>query len=92
MQYGDFSEKNLEKRAQGPNWQHALFTEQMAKIPHSSFKETYERRKETDKRIGPGAYEINDFLTEAERRPHCVRGALDQLTPRFPKENLVRKI
>ncbi len=90
-QYGHFSDENIKKRAQGPNWQHALFTEQMAKIPHSSFKETYERRKENEKRIGPGAYPINDFLTEADRRPRCIRGALDQLTPRFPKENLVCK-
>ncbi|CAF0783377.1 unnamed protein product [Adineta ricciae] len=89
-QYGDFSAKTLENRMKGPNWQHALYTEQMAKIPHSSFKETYEKRKETERRIGPGTYPVNDFLTEADRRPHCARGALDQLTPRFPKENLNR--
>jgi hypothetical protein len=89
MQYGDFSEKNIQKRMQGPNWQQALYTEQMAKIPHSSFKETYDTRKEMEKRIGPGAYPITDFLTEADRRPQCVRGALDQLSPRFPKQTLV---
>lgn len=89
MQYGDFSDKNVDKRTQGPNWQQALYTEQMAKIPHSSFKETHERRKEMERLIGPGTYPITDFLTEADRRPHCVRGALDQLAPRFPKEELV---
>ena len=46
MQYGDFSDKNIQKRIQGPNWQQSLYTEQMAKIPHSSFKETYDNRKE----------------------------------------------
>jgi hypothetical protein len=89
MQYGDFSEKNLQKRMQGPNWQQGLYTEQMAKIPHSSFKTTYDNRKEIERRIGPGAYPITDFLTEADRRPQCVRGALDQLSPRFPKETIV---
>ena len=89
MQYGDFSEKNIQKRMQGPNWQQALYTEQMAKIPHSSFKTTYDTRKEVERRIGPGAYPITDFLTEADRRPQCVRGALDQLSPRFPKPVLV---
>jgi hypothetical protein len=89
MQYGDFSDKNIQKRMQGPNWQQALYIEQMAKIPHSSFKETYERRKEEERRIGPGAYPINDFITEADRRPQCLRGSLDQLSPRFPKERLV---
>ena len=88
-QYGDFSERNLHKRMQGPNWQQALYTEHMAKIPHSSFKETYERRKEDERRLGPGAYPMTDFLLEADRRPHCIRGALDQLSPRFPTEKLV---
>jgi len=92
MQYGDCSEKTIQKRMQGPNWQQALYTEQMAKIPHSSFKATYEFRKEIEKRIGPGTYEITDFLTDADRRPHGVRGALDQLSPRFPKENLVNRL
>jgi hypothetical protein len=92
MQYGDFSDKNVQKRMQGPNWEQSLYTEKMAKIPHSSFKETYDRRKEDERRIGPGAYPINDFLTEADRRPQCARGALDQLTPRFPPEILVCKI
>ncbi len=89
MQYGDFSSKNLRKRIQGPNWQQSLYTEQMAKIPHSSFKETYERRKEEERRIGPGTYPINDFIAEGDRRPQCLRGSLEQLSPRFPKEQTV---
>ncbi|CAF0950222.1 unnamed protein product [Rotaria sp. Silwood1] len=86
LQYGDFSDKNVQKRREGPNWQQAIYTEQMAKIPHSSFKETYEKRKEDERRVGPGTYSIDDFLTEADRRPRCIRGALNQLTSRFPKE------
>lgn len=92
MPYGDFSERTLVKNIQGPNWQQGLYTEQMAKIPLSSFKETYERRKEDERRLGPGAYDIADFLTEADRRPVCQRGALDQLAPRFPKEPSVGEI
>ena len=86
LQYGHFSQKNVQKRAQGPNWQQGLYTEQMAKIPHSSFKETYEKQKESERRLGPGAHEIPDFLTNAEKRPQCNRGGLDQLTPRFVKD------
>ena len=56
----------------------------MAKIPHSSYKETYQKLKEDERHVGPGAYHIDDFLTEADKRPRCNRGALDQLTPRFP--------
>ena len=90
LPYGDFSERNLVKNIQGPNWQQGLYTEQMAKIPLSSFKETHERRKEDERRLGPGTYEIDDFLTEGDRKPVCKRGALEQLAPRFPKEEAVR--
>ncbi|CAF4539345.1 unnamed protein product, partial [Rotaria magnacalcarata] len=58
----------------------------MAKIPHSSFKETYEKHKEQERHVAPGAYGIEDFLTENGRKPRSIRGALDQLTPRFPKD------
>ncbi len=89
MQYGDFSAKNVQKRTEGPNWQQGLYTEQMAKIPHSSFKQTHEKRKEEERRLGPGAYQINDFLIESDHKPRSTRGMLDQLTPRFPDEQLV---
>ncbi|CAF4695062.1 unnamed protein product [Rotaria socialis] len=92
MQYGDFSEQTIQKRMEGPNWQQALYTEQLAKFPHPNFRETYEKRLEDQKRLGPGTYPINDFITEADRRPRCARGALDQLSPRFPKEQLGSKI
>jgi len=92
MQYGDFSEKNIQKRMQAPNWQQGLYTEQMAKIPHLSFKQTYEKRKEEERRLGPGIYSIDDFLTEANRKPRSLRGALDQLTPRFANDPIVCRI
>lgn len=92
LQYGDFSDKNVQKRREGPNWQHALYTEQMAKIPHSSFKETYEKRKENERRVGPGCYGFDDFLTENERKPRSTRGIIDKLTPRFAKDLPVSKI
>lgn len=91
LQYGSFSEKNVQRRAQGPNWQQGLYTEQMARIPHSSYKETYEKQKDSERRLGPGTYQIPDFLAEAEKKPQCSRGALDQLTPRFPKDQPVRR-
>lgn len=91
LQYGNFSNKNVQKRSQGPNWQQGLYTEQMAKIPHSSYKETHEKHKESQRRLGPGTYQFTDFLSEAERRPQCTRGALEQLTPRFAKDLPVRR-
>lgn len=61
----------------------------MAKIPHSTFKQTYETRKEAERRVGPGTYPINDFITELEKKPRSIRGPLDQLTPRFPPDPAV---
>ncbi|CAF1155872.1 unnamed protein product [Didymodactylos carnosus] len=58
----------------------------MSKIPHTNFKAKYEVQKEEERRIGPGAYEIKDFLIEADQKPQCSRGLLDQLTERFPKD------
>jgi len=89
-QYDDFSIENIQKRAQGPSWQQALYTEQMAKIPHSSYKQTYEKQKEDQRKLGPGTYSLNDFLTDHDNRPQCRRGVLDQLTPRFPVELKVK--
>ena len=89
MQFDPFSSKNIQKNAQGPNWRQALYTEQMARIPHSSFKETYEKRKENERRLGPGTYSINDFLTNPQRRTNGARGLLDQLSPRFPDDHAV---
>ena len=92
MQYDPFSSKSIQKSTQGPSWRQALYTEQMARIPHSSFKETYEKRKENERRLGPGTYSINDFLTNPQRRPNVARGILDQLSPRFPEDHAVRII
>lgn len=89
-QYGEFSKKNVQKRAQGPNWQQSIYTERMAKIPHSSYKETHAKEQEKKVNLGPGKYEFVDFLTQYENRPQCTRGALEQLTPRFPKDEPVR--
>lgn len=61
----------------------------MAKIPFSSYKETYEQRKEAQRRLGPGSYSIDDFIKENDRKPCSMRGSLDQLTPRFPKDRAV---
>ena len=46
LPYSEFSEKNVNMRADGPNWKTALHTEKMAKIPHLLFKDTYYKRKE----------------------------------------------
>jgi hypothetical protein len=51
LPYSEFSEKNVNRRADGPNWKTALNTEKMAKIPHLLFKDTYYKRKEHVRKI-----------------------------------------
>lgn len=46
LPYGDFSERNVTVKAEGPNWETALYTEKMASVPHLLFKDTYYERKE----------------------------------------------
>ena len=46
LPYAEFSNKNVVRKSDGPNWETALHTEKMAKIPHLLFKETYNKRKE----------------------------------------------
>lgn len=87
LPYSEFSEKNVNRRADGPNWKTALNTEKMAKIPHLLFKDTYYKRKEHEKRLGPGCYDIKDGLELNEAIPRSKRGMLDALSPRFPSSD-----
>ncbi len=36
----------MTSRADGPNWETALYTEKMAKIPHLLFRDTFFKRQE----------------------------------------------
>ncbi|NXN41565.1 LEXM protein, partial [Rhinoptilus africanus] len=50
-------------------------------LPHSQSKEIMERRKRQQERLGPGTYNIRDFLQET--RPCSLRGICDTREPRF---------
>ena len=55
-------------------------------MPHLLYKEQWEQKLEQSRKLGPGSYNITDFLEEAKRRPQCRRGHLELLEPRFAKE------
>ncbi|XP_030349898.1 lymphocyte expansion molecule [Strigops habroptila] len=52
----------------------------LSQLPHFQFKEIMKRRKRQD-RLGPGTYNIKDFLQET--RPTSIRGICDTRDERF---------
>ncbi len=45
-QYGSFSDKNLSRSADGANWERALLSEKLAKMPNLLYQEEYKRKQE----------------------------------------------
>ncbi|NWR62087.1 LEXM protein, partial [Bucorvus abyssinicus] len=50
-------------------------------LPHLQFKEIMKRRKHQQEKLGPGTYNIRDFLQET--RPSSLRGICDTREQRF---------
>jgi hypothetical protein len=46
LKYNEFSDENVWRKADGPNWEKAFYTEKMAKIPHLLYKEEYKNKIE----------------------------------------------
>ncbi|NXX60018.1 LEXM protein, partial [Scopus umbretta] len=53
----------------------------LSQLPHFQFKEIMQRRKRQQERLGPGTYNIRDFLQET--RPSSLRGICDTREQRF---------
>lgn len=45
-QYGSFSDLHVSRSAEGPNWQRALQTESLAKMPNILYQEEHQRKAE----------------------------------------------
>ena len=47
IKYGEFSKNNILQRSNsGSNWERALLTEKLAKMPHILYQETHKKKKE----------------------------------------------
>ncbi|NXT89212.1 LEXM protein, partial [Anhinga rufa] len=62
-------------------WARAEKRSQLSQLPHFQFKEIMKRRKRQQERLGPGMYNIRDFLQET--RPSSLRGICDTREQRF---------
>ncbi|NWH49080.1 LEXM protein, partial [Fregata magnificens] len=62
-------------------WAKAEKGSRLSQLPHFQFKEIMKRRKRQQERLGPGTYNIRDFLQET--RPSSFRGICDTREQRF---------
>ncbi|KAM6199534.1 ciliary microtubule-associated protein 2 [Sarcoramphus papa] len=68
-------------KASASGWARAEKGSWLSKLPHFQFKEIMKRRKRQQERLGPGTYNIRDFLQET--RPSSLRGICDTREQRF---------
>jgi hypothetical protein len=85
--YDHFSDQNVSRRADGPNWQRAALTEKLAKMPHLLYQEAYRQKMNLKKELGPGHYDPNYDLYFT-KQAQSNRGMLHALSDRFSYEKI----
>ncbi|XP_071665963.1 ciliary microtubule-associated protein 2 [Patagioenas fasciata] len=68
-------------KAPASGWARAEMASRLNQLPHFQFKEIMKSRKCWQERLGPGKYNIRDFLQET--RPCSLRGICDTRERRF---------
>ncbi|XP_059172232.1 uncharacterized protein LOC131953182 [Physella acuta] len=64
-------------------WARQLELEKLAALPHLLYKEQWEENKQLKKKLGPGSYNIKDFIQLGNEKPRSERGMCNNLAPRF---------
>jgi len=82
---GSFNAEAVETRSAGPGWARQVEVERLAALPHLLHKEQWEENKLLKKKLGPGSYEIKDFIQDSELKPRSERGICQNLASRFEK-------
>ncbi|CAL1531073.1 unnamed protein product [Lymnaea stagnalis] len=80
--------KVLEDRPPKTGWARQMELERLAALPHLLYKEQWEENKMLKKKLGPGSYNIKDFIQLSNEKPRSGRGILDNLAPRFESKLL----
>lgn len=83
VDHGGFSAKSVEERSAGPGWARAYEVERMAALPHLLHKDQWELKKMLARKLGPGSYDIKDFLQHSDEKPRSYRGICQTLSHRF---------
>ncbi|KAK7101266.1 ciliary microtubule-associated protein 2-like isoform X2 [Littorina saxatilis] len=83
---GGFHPKAVEERAAGPGWSRQYEVERMAALPHLLHKDQWQERQMLKRKLGPGSYNIKDFVQTLDEKPCSVRGICDGRAGRFGRE------
>ncbi|XP_064626225.1 ciliary microtubule-associated protein 2-like [Lineus longissimus] len=78
-----FNDRAVAERASGPGWARAYEVSRMAALPHLLHKEQWEMKRLLEKKLGPGTYNIKDFLEYADDKPRSKRGICQTKEQRF---------
>ncbi|XP_067391681.1 ciliary microtubule-associated protein 2 [Emydura macquarii macquarii] len=81
IDHGSFSAAVLQEKASNSGWAKAQEAARLTQMPHFNFKETLKKCKYLKEKLGPGTYNIKDFLQET--RPSSIRGVCDTGEERF---------
>lgn len=86
---GGFNPKSVSERSSGPGWERAFETARLAKIPHLLYKEQWEKKQLQKQLLGPGTYNINDFIDQMAKKPGSTRGVCETREARFDTTKMV---
>ena len=53
LRYNSFDETNVARRAEGPNWERAMLTERLAKMPYLLYREMFKKKQEDVSHVDP---------------------------------------
>ncbi|XP_067894149.1 ciliary microtubule-associated protein 2-like [Heterodontus francisci] len=83
---GDFSTSEVSRKAAGPGWARAHEVERFAQTPQLFYKEQKLKKKFLESNLGPGKYEIPNFLDLMKKKNARSRGICDTTEERFKKK------
>ncbi|XP_078075548.1 ciliary microtubule-associated protein 2-like [Mustelus asterias] len=83
---GDFSAREVSRKASGPGWARAQEIEKFAQTPQLFYKEQKLKKMFLETSLGPGKYEIPSFLDQLKKKNFQSRGVCDTNEERFKKK------
>ncbi|XP_025080875.1 lymphocyte expansion molecule-like [Pomacea canaliculata] len=83
-----FHPKTVEERTKGPGWARQYEVERIAAMPHLLFKDQWLERHTLQQKLGPGSYNIKDFIQLLSEKPGSSRGLCEGHASRFATQIL----
>uniref|UniRef100_A0A8C2VH91 Ciliary microtubule associated protein 2 n=1 Tax=Chinchilla lanigera TaxID=34839 RepID=A0A8C2VH91_CHILA len=77
-----FSKKKLKKEV-GTGWARAQEAARLTQLPHFRYEALLKERRLQAQKLGPGSYNLKDFLEELQQKPSSTRGLLSSGETRF---------